>query len=59
MKHITYAEKSLLIGDATADLLLEYAAALGSDGTSDSVSIHAISSDGDAMLRDVYDEFAG
>lgn len=49
MKHITYAEKSLLLGDATADLLLEYAAALGSDGTSDSISIRAISSDGDEV----------
>jgi hypothetical protein len=59
MKHITYAEKSLLIGDATADLLLDYAAALGSDGASDSVSVHAISSDDDEMLRDDYDQFAG
>jgi hypothetical protein len=49
MKHVTYADKSLLIGDAAADLLVQYAAALGSAGQSDSVSVHAISSDGDEV----------
>ena len=49
MKHITYAEKSLLVGDVAADLLLEYAAALGSTDQSDTVSLHAISSDGDEV----------
>jgi len=47
MKHITYADKSVLVGDHTADLLLEYAAALGVANSADTVSIHAISSDGD------------
>jgi len=47
MKHLTYAEKSLLVGDTTADLLLEYAAALGTAGQADTVDVHAMSSDGD------------
>lgn len=49
MKHITYAEKSLLVGDAVADLLIEYAAALGTAQQADTVSLHAISSDGDEV----------
>ena len=47
MKHLTYAEKSLLVGDDTADLLLEYAAALGTAGQADTVKVQAMSSDGD------------
>lgn len=47
MKHITYSDKSLLLGDTTADLLLEYAAALGTDNTADTVTVNAMSSDGD------------
>lgn len=31
MKHLTYAEKSLLVGDEMADVLLEYAARLAYD----------------------------
>ncbi|WP_445443053.1 hypothetical protein [Clavibacter sp. km1a] len=49
MKHITYAEKSLLVGDAAADALLEYAAALASHGRGEQITIHAISSDGDEV----------
>jgi len=47
MKHLTYAEKSLLVGDTTADLLLEYAAVLGTAGQADTVKVNAMSSDGD------------
>ncbi|WP_181435231.1 hypothetical protein [Curtobacterium sp. MCBD17_019] len=47
MKHVTYSDKSLLLGDTTADLLLEYAGALGTDGTADAVTVKAMSSDGD------------
>lgn len=50
MKHITYGEKSLLLGDEAADLLLEYAAALTTAGRGDKVDLNAISSDGDAVL---------
>jgi hypothetical protein len=49
MKHITYAEKSLLVGDAAADALLEYAAALSSRGRGEQVTVHAISGDGDEV----------
>lgn len=47
MKHLTYANKSLLVGDETADLLLEYAAALATGHAGDTVTVNAISSDGD------------
>ncbi|MDX2376722.1 hypothetical protein M4I32_07905 [Microbacterium sp. LRZ72] len=46
MKHITYAEKSLLIGDEAADLLVEYAAAVAAEDTSDTVALHAFGADG-------------
>jgi hypothetical protein len=49
MKHITYAEKSLLLGNDTADALLDYAAALATVGRGESVTVHAISSDGDEV----------
>ncbi|OUE28387.1 hypothetical protein BFL36_01460 [Clavibacter michiganensis] len=49
MKHITYAEKSLLMGDDAADALLEYAAALATHGRGDSVTLRALSSDGDEV----------
>jgi len=47
MKHLTYADKSLLIGDETAELLLEYAAALATGHAADTVTVNAIGSDGD------------
>jgi hypothetical protein len=46
MKHVTYAEKSLLIGDEAATLLLEYAAALGTDNSADTVELNAIGAEG-------------
>jgi hypothetical protein len=49
MKHITYAEKSLLVGDAAASALIEYAAVLASHGRGDSVTLRALSSDGDEV----------
>jgi hypothetical protein len=49
MKHVTFADKSLLVDDETADLLLEYAAALARSGDADAVDIHAFSSDGDEV----------
>jgi len=49
MKHITYADKSLLIGDEAADTLIKYAAALGRKQISDSVDVAAISADGDGV----------
>jgi hypothetical protein len=49
MKHITFGDKSLLVGDAAADALLKYAAFLASEARGDTVEIHAISSDGDEV----------
>jgi hypothetical protein len=49
MKHITYGDKSLLLGDETADLLLEYAALLTSEADGDTVTVNAVSSDGDEV----------
>jgi len=50
MRHVTFADKNLLVGDDAADLLLEYAAALSSVGKADTVRVAAISSDGDAVV---------
>jgi hypothetical protein len=50
MKHVTLADKSLLLGDDAADLLVEYAKLLGQDSSADSVELHAISSDGDEVM---------
>jgi hypothetical protein len=50
MKHVTYAEKSLLVGDEMADALLQYAAQLACDGHADAVDVRAISGDGDEVM---------
>jgi hypothetical protein len=50
MKHVTYSEKSLLIGDEAADLLLEYASALVNVGRGDTVDVHAFGSDGQEVV---------
>jgi hypothetical protein len=49
MKHITYGDKSLLVGDDIADALLDYAAFMTTEGIGDTVEVHAISSDGDEV----------
>ena len=49
MKHLTYSEKSLLVSDQTADLVLEYASALSNQGASDTVNLTAFGSDGDEV----------
>jgi hypothetical protein len=50
MKHITYAEKSILVGDEAADVLLEYAAALTTAGQGDKIDLAAHSGDGDEII---------
>jgi len=50
MKHLTYSEKSLLVSDAAADLVLEYASALSNRGASDTVHITAFGADGDEVV---------
>lgn len=46
MKHVMYANKSLLMGDEAADLLAEYAAALAEYGHADNVVLRAVGADG-------------
>jgi hypothetical protein len=43
---VTLADKSLLIGDEAADLLVEYAKLLGQEQSADTVELHAIGPDG-------------
>jgi hypothetical protein len=50
MKHITYAEKSLLVGDTVADLTLEYGAILANQGKADTIRLHSIGADGDEVV---------
>ena len=40
MKHLTFADKSLLIGDDAADALLEYAAILAGQAKADNVTVN-------------------
>ncbi|CAN5221901.1 hypothetical protein BH09ACT5_BH09ACT5_17440 [soil metagenome] len=47
MKHVMYAEKSLLMGDEVVDLMMEYAVLLARQASADRVAVHAISTDGD------------
>jgi hypothetical protein len=49
MKHVLFADKSLLVGDAAAETLVEYAALVGQIGSADAVELHAIDADGDAV----------
>ena len=49
VKHVTMADKSLLIGDEAADLLLSYAALVAKVGGGDEVRIRAIGVDGDEV----------
>lgn len=49
MKRVTYLDKTLLVGDDTADTLLRYATLLATKRTPDSVTIHATGGDGQAV----------
>lgn len=46
MMHMTFADKSLLIGIDVADLLVDYSAVLAEAGQADSLTVNAYSSDG-------------
>ena len=46
MMHLTFADKSLLVGNEVADLLVEYSAVLAEAGQADSIAVNAYSSDG-------------
>ncbi len=45
--HITYAHKSLIVGDEAGTLITEYAAALARALSADTVTLRAIGADGD------------
>jgi hypothetical protein len=47
------AEKSLLLGDEAADLLVEYAALVARIGSGDHVRLNALSTQGEAVVVDV------
>ncbi|MGO4536792.1 hypothetical protein [Leifsonia sp. 2MCAF36] len=49
MKHVTYSDKSLLVGDDAADLLMSYATVLGRTDGTDTVTVHAIGVDGNEV----------
>jgi len=49
MKHMTLADKSVLLGDEVADLLADYARLLAQENTADTIEIHGISGDGDEV----------
>lgn len=46
MKHILFADKTILLGDDAADALVAYAVALASNSTADRVEYTGIGSDG-------------
>ena len=50
MKHLTYADKPLLVDDETAELIVKYAVALGAAGTADSVELRGFGADGDEVV---------
>ena len=50
MKHIMYAEKTLMIGDDAADLAIEYAAMLANHSKADTVKLNAFDADGDTVV---------
>jgi len=49
MKHVTYGEKSLLMGDDAADVLLEYARLVADSASADTVTLRSISPDGNTV----------
>jgi len=49
VKHVTYAEKSLLMDDDAADALIQYAKLLGEASGADTVTVRAIGADGNTV----------
>jgi hypothetical protein len=50
MKLLTYADRSVLIGDEAADTLIHYSALLADSGHADSVVLNALDADGDEIV---------
>ena len=49
MKHVTFGDKAVLMGDEAADTLLEYARVIADTSRADSVTLRAISPDGNTV----------
>ena len=49
MKHVSYADKSLFMGDDAADTLLEYARLVADNNRADTVTLRSISPDGNTV----------
>lgn len=49
MKHITYSDKSVLVGDEAAETLVDYAAMIAKIGSADAITLAAIGVDGDTI----------
>jgi hypothetical protein len=47
MKHLTYADQSVLIGDEAADVLIRFSALLAEKGHADAISLNVLGEDGD------------
>jgi hypothetical protein len=54
MKHITFADKNFLVGDSTADAVMDYAAMLGQGRTADTIKLNAIDADGDEVQATMF-----
>jgi hypothetical protein len=50
MKHLTYADQSVLVGDEAADTLVRFAAVLSDSGHAGTVMMNAIDSGGDFIV---------
>lgn len=49
MKHLTYLDRSVLVDDEAADLMVRYAVALANTGHADSVALRGFGADGDEV----------
>lgn len=49
MKHISYADKAMFLDDETADVLLDYAGLIAAQQTGDTVTVRAVSRDGNEV----------
>jgi hypothetical protein len=50
VQHLTTSDKSLLVGNTVADLLMEYAALTAQISGGDAVKVRALSGDGDEVV---------
>lgn len=49
MKHVTYGEKAHFLGDEAAEMLMEYASALGNADRTDTVTVAAVDEHGNTV----------